>query len=82
MDRRNANRTSALSLALMLAVAAIAARCDGQAASSGSFTDRNGARHDWSIASSHALVWDGRAYVPVGGRFAPRCLSDGATDEA
>src|SRR6266496_2834292 len=47
----------------------------------GVYTDRTGKAHAWSITTSHALFWDGQAYVPVGGTFAPHYFADGQTDE-
>src|SRR5207249_3374393 len=32
----------------------------------GDFVDRAGTRHPWEINRAHALVWDGKAYVPAG----------------
>ena len=40
------------------------------------YTDRDGAKHPWSVTSSHSLMWDGAPYLPVGGDFTPRSLSD------
>ena len=40
--------------------------------STGTFTDKAGARHIWQITESHALRWDNAPYLPIGGTFAPR----------
>ncbi len=49
-------------------------------AASGVFVDGSGRQHPWSVTATHALVWDGAPYVPVGGVFTPRCLAPGAGD--
>ncbi len=53
----------------------------GVSAYAGTFTDRDGAVHQWSIDSTHALVWEGSSYIPFGTVFDPRYLSSGQTDE-
>ena len=58
-------------LAVLLTVPAIA----------GTFTDRNGDRHEWAISESHALDWNGSPYVPFGIEFTPRYLSNEPTEE-
>jgi hypothetical protein len=40
------------------------------------YTDRDGAKHPWTVTPAHALVWDNVPYLPVGGDFTPRSLSD------
>ncbi len=42
--------------------------------SNGAFTDKTGAKHRWQINDAHALLWDGAAYLPVGGAFSPHSL--------
>lgn len=49
--------------------------------SNGSFTDKAGDKHRWQINDAHALLWEGAAYLPVGGAFSPRSL-DSDTDAA
>jgi hypothetical protein len=50
-------------------------------ATAGAFTDRGGVRHEWSVTAGHVLIWDSRPYIPVGGRYAPRYLAEGPTEE-
>lgn len=40
------------------------------------YTDREGGKHPWTITTSHSLLWDGVPYLPVGGAFIPRSLTD------
>jgi len=47
----------------------------------GAYTDASGGQHAWSITDSHTLIWDGAPYLPVGGIFASRYISLGATEE-
>ena len=42
---------------------------------SGTFSDASGAQHAWSINESHALIWDGEPYIPVGSVFTPSSVS-------
>lgn len=44
----------------------------------GSFTDRGGVMHSWSVDSSNVLIWDGSPYVPFGVDFSPRGLVSGS----
>src|SRR5438128_12491627 len=46
-----------------------------KAASLGTFTDRSGTAHKWQITTSHALIWDGAPFLPVGGAFTPRSFA-------
>lgn len=48
---------------------------------SGVYIDSAGARHPWVITKTHALIWDNRTYVPIGGTFTPRYLAEAATEE-
>jgi hypothetical protein len=48
----------------------------------GTFKDRDGVSHTWTIGASHELVWDGSPYLPFGVSFQPESLSSGASDEA
>jgi hypothetical protein len=50
----------------------------GRQVMQGTFTDRDGARHPWSISPAHALVWEGATQVPVGTVWAPKSLSPAA----
>jgi hypothetical protein len=40
------------------------------------YTDREGAKHPWTVTASHSLLWDGAPYMPVGGAFTPKSLTD------
>jgi len=51
------------------------------ATSAGTFKDRDGAAHAWSIDEAHALIWEGAAYVPFGIVFEPRYLALEQTEE-
>ena len=35
-------------------------------AAGGEFTDRAGGTHHWEINRAHALIWDGKPYIPAG----------------
>ena len=63
---------SALVIASVLLVAPMSA---------GTFKDRDGAAHQWSVDESHAVIWDGAPYVPFGIVFEPKYLASGQTDE-
>ncbi len=43
-----------------------------QAVSSGVYRDAAAQTHPWQVTPAHALLWDGAAYVPVGGVWVPR----------
>ncbi len=70
-------RELALGVALLLSVSPVLAQ---KPAASGTYQDRGGASHTWSVGAGHALLWDGQPYVPVGGTFTPRYLAQGATE--
>lgn len=55
--------------------------CLGISVNAGSFKDRDGNVHAWSVDASHALKWDGAAYLPFGFVFNPAYLSGAQTDE-
>ena len=38
-------------------------------ASTGNYTDGAGAKHAWEITAAHALMWEGKPYLPTGGTF-------------
>ncbi|MCW3051522.1 MAG: hypothetical protein JWN14_692 [Chthonomonadales bacterium] len=40
------------------------------------YTDRDGAKHPWTVTATHSLLWDGVPYLPVGGAFTPKSLTD------
>lgn len=48
---------------------------------SGTFKDRDGNIHTWSVTSNLSLQWDGNAYIPFGFVFTPNYLSDSQSDE-
>lgn len=51
---------------------------ENRAATSGTYTEANGAKHTWSVNEQHALMWDNAPYIPVGGKFTPRSLGNPA----
>ena len=65
---------------LMMPPLAVARAAD--VVSQGTFTDAHGGKHPWRINAAHALVWDDRPYLPVGGRFDPHSWNDGEPTEA
>lgn len=73
----------AISLALILTVAlgAAAPGATVKYKTSGTYRDRAGTTHPWSINDAHTLLWDGSSYIPVGAVFTPRYLALGATEE-
>lgn len=46
----------------------------------GTYIDKSGSQHAWNINDAHTLVWDGEAYIPVGGVFVAKSLVPQATD--
>lgn len=46
----------------------------------GIFTDKAGDSHTWTINDAHTLIWDGKPFVPVGGMFCSKYLTDAQTD--
>ncbi|HUV03731.1 MAG TPA: hypothetical protein VMX94_01335 [Armatimonadota bacterium] len=66
---------------LVIVVAVTSVLLFGAAVSAGTFRDRDGAAHEWSINESHALTWEGAPYVPFGVVFEPKYLASGQTDE-
>jgi hypothetical protein len=50
------------------------------ASAAGTFKDRDGGAHTWSVDDRHALTWDAAPYVPFGIVFEPRYLTAGQTD--
>ncbi|MGC8669189.1 MAG: hypothetical protein ACP5VE_13840 [Chthonomonadales bacterium] len=65
-------------LLLLFAVCSLPKAAGASPVSSGVFVDRLGRQHPWSVTATHALIWDGSPYVPVGGIFTPRSLAQGA----
>jgi len=51
------------------------------AAAAGTYQDRAGNTHPWTVSRNHTLIWDGKPYLPVGGRFVPRYLAEAPTEE-
>ena len=52
----------------------------GTAVFAGTFKDKSGVTHAWSVDATHALIWEGTAYVPFGTTFEPKYFAD-QTDE-
>lgn len=77
--------SSALSVTASLLLASItvpaASQTSRNARTEGLFTDKANKQHRWGIDPGHTLIWDGVAYVPVGGAFAPHYLAEGPTEE-
>ena len=70
-------------LALSAALCAVpfpAARAQAVARSQGVFTDSDKTAHWWYINGAHALIWDDKPFVPVGGQFAARSWAANASD--
>jgi len=59
---------------------AVLPRAQTRGLSSGNYLDREGKRVHWEINESHALLWNGLPYLPVGGTFTPRSLSSGGEE--
>lgn len=36
--------------------------------------EKTGNRHFWYVNQNHALIWDGKPYIPVGGMFVPNYI--------
>jgi hypothetical protein len=43
---------------------------------SGNYVDSAGNQHVWNVNEAHTLIWDGDAYIPVGGAFTSRYITD------
>jgi len=69
-----------LSLALLTSLTAPVLAIAVKYKTTGTYTDSAGTQHPWSVSDAHALIWDGQPYIPVGGVFMSRYLSEGATD--
>ncbi|HAH86470.1 MAG TPA: hypothetical protein DCL60_03755 [Armatimonadetes bacterium] len=63
-------------IAVALAVLALAS-----AGMAGTYKDRNGSIHQWTINPSHALIWEGSAYLPFGIVLESKYLASGQTEE-
>jgi hypothetical protein len=74
---RDAALTLLLAFTIPCCCHAFAAAAPG-VVSQGAFTDAAGAKHVWRINGAHTLIWDGEAYLPVGGRFQARSWVAGA----
>lgn len=46
----------------------------------GTYTDATGQKHPWQVTTSHALLWDNKPFVPVGGLFQVRSWAPNATE--
>ncbi len=66
------------SLLALVLVALTAGRLPGVELgdSSGVYVDSAGGRHKWFIDSNHTLIWRGKPFIPVGGMFCFRYLSE------
>lgn len=42
----------------------------------GLYTDSAGGQHAWSINDAHTLIWNGEPYIPVGGAFTSKYVSN------
>src|SRR5437879_5152458 len=58
--------TAALALALAPSTPQPRLPAAAIASAGGEFADRAGATHHWEINRAHALVWDGKPYLPAG----------------
>lgn len=67
---------AAISLSQTFVLPAIFAQEIARPPATGAFRDNKGENHSWQITSSHALMWDGAPYIPIGGSFSPACLND------
>ncbi len=47
----------------------------------GTYQDRDGNKHVWTINEAHTLIWDGSPYLPFGVVFKPRYLAAAQTEE-
>ncbi len=77
-QRRPMTRLEAALAAFLLALTTVPAFAAPGVVSQGAFTDAAGTRHPWRINEAHTLLWDGEAYLPVGGRFQARSWATGA----
>lgn len=71
----------ALVLALLAAAVPACLGAGVKYVSKGTYIESGKTQHAWSINDGHTLLWDGEPFIPVGGVFASRYLSLGATDE-
>lgn len=62
-----------------VALAALAA-LSGPGTTSGTYTDAAGVKHPWRVTPGHALLWDEKPFVPVGGLFQVKSWSPSATE--
>ncbi len=60
-------------------VLAILAAC-ATARAGGVYTDAAGEKHRWKIQTNHVLVWDDKAFVPMGGLFQVKSWSPKGTE--
>ena len=61
-------------------IVCVAAPCLAAVVDQGEYIDAGGAHHPWHVNDAHALIWGGQPFLPVGGMFQPRYLSEGQTD--
>lgn len=81
MTRKSLLAFATLAGALLLALWPHISKASLQQVSEGTYVDSQGDKHLWHINDSHALVWSGQPYLPAGGLFQSRYLSDAQTDD-
>jgi len=74
-------KTAAVAAALVCIAGITFSSASAQVGGAGTYQDASGASHGWQINEAHTLVWEGKPYIPVGGMFCSRYLTDGQTDE-
>ncbi|MFT4248554.1 MAG: hypothetical protein QM581_11105 [Pseudomonas sp.] len=42
----------------------------------GVYQDSAGKKHEWHISDDHSMIWDGERYIPIGGMFVSRYVSN------
>jgi hypothetical protein len=53
----------------------------GWAAGQGVYVDAAGGRHEWTITETHALLWNGKPFVPFGTWFVSHYLDTGREEQ-
>lgn len=71
---------SLFSLLLLTSLAWLTPARAGQVMSHGTFQDKDGASHEWSVNAAHTMLWDDKPFVPVGGKFQVQSWSARATE--
>lgn len=67
---------------LVLISVVVMVSCFAEQTLAGTFKDRDGGSHTWTIGSSHELIWDGSPYVPFATTFQPESYQEGASESA